>query len=102
MREEKSVMTLPDVDLLVASSVNYLVQGSEFEAATVLLMCDVDVHPSRFGNFEVQLNGPRAAYDALTNENNPVGEQVSAAFSAVRADYGGYKAQAQFLDALDP
>jgi hypothetical protein len=50
-------MTLPDADHLIASAVNYLVQGSEFEAATVLLMCDVEVQSGSYGNFEGSRSG---------------------------------------------
>jgi hypothetical protein len=42
-------MKLPDGEHLLASVVNYLAQGEEYEPATVLLLCAVDVEYSEAG-----------------------------------------------------
>lgn len=64
----------PSAEHLLASAIQYLIQGQENDAALLLLFCDVcftedldldPFSPPKFGSVHLTLTGPRAAYDAL-------------------------------------
>jgi hypothetical protein len=96
-------MDLPNAENLQASAVNYLVQGDEHDAATVLLLCNIVEVSWEWQNVvAVTLIGPRATYDALYDDEHPIAKAVDRAFRAVYRDFGRYSVQAQFLDTLDP
>jgi hypothetical protein len=72
---------LPNADVLLASAGRFLVDGGEEDAASVLLACSLSAWPSgdtfyvgdeTHEALHVELIGPRAAYDALMQEDEPV------------------------------
>jgi hypothetical protein len=93
-------MEPPSADQLLASAINFLVQGEEKDAALVLLFCEAsygDAQPFN-GSFSIHLVGPRVAYDAYNrvemdfNETDPysvafpttpIQDAVKAAFAAI-------------------
>lgn len=84
---------LPTPDELIASAAKFLIEGGDNEAASVILACEVakvrvvdtDRWNGRFTyQIEIDLSGPRAAFDAIRDQNNPIHEKVLAALSAVQ------------------
>lgn len=82
---------LPASDVLVASAARFLVDGGEEDAASVLLACKLKVFESgdtwwvgdeSHAALHVEVHGPRAAYDALS-EGTPIGESIKRAIGAV-------------------
>jgi hypothetical protein len=72
----------------LASAVNFLKEGGETEAALLLLDCDATVSETKYDEYGrafvfVYLIGPRRAYDAISDLENEVGQQVRRAFEAV-------------------
>jgi hypothetical protein len=90
----------PDFDdRLLASAVRFLVDGREEDAANVLLSCRLD-SDHKFGityygdyenyeiiDYDVILYCPRAAYDILTDEDNPIGRSIIRAIKATVPRY---------------
>jgi len=83
---------LPKPDELIASAAKFLIEGGEDEAASVILACNVDAirvtwtnHLDRRFTYgvEVDLRGPRAAYDVLSEQRSTIYEQVKIAAGAV-------------------
>jgi hypothetical protein len=93
-------------DNLLASAVNYLIHGKEHDIATALLMCKITLDGANWDNgLIVRLSGPRAVYEMLLGEENPIGEAATRAFNAVLpgAFYvDGLSVTAEYLDTLDP
>lgn len=64
----------PEVDTLIASAVNYLLQGDERETSLLLLQCKVrcivtvydEPSPSHRGEVQLELAGPRKPYEAFS------------------------------------
>lgn len=84
---------LPTPDEQIASAAKFLIEGDDDEAASIILACQVaDVRVVRTdrwdGRFtyevEIDLSGPRAAFDAIKDRDNPIYEKVLAALSAVQ------------------
>lgn len=82
-----------DADTFLASMVSFLIEGGETEAAALLVDCDAvaraegattgfDGRPTR--ELVIEVAGPRRAYDALTEFNGEIVEQVDSAAYAVR------------------
>lgn len=80
-----------DGEQLLASAVQYLIEGHETDTAELLLFCTVEeigVYRYSYGSSEstqvdLSLRGPRAACDAIDDSYSSVSSQVSKAFSAV-------------------
>ncbi len=81
-----------DDDVLQASAARFLIDGGEEDAASVLLSCTLRVYPSGDTWFDgdetlyavhVDVSGPRAAHDALHDENNPTGNAIRNAIKSV-------------------
>lgn len=76
---------------LIASAVQYLIEGNETDAAELLLFCmieEIDVQRYSYGSSEttqvqLSLRGPRIACEAIEDGYSGVSSQVSKAFSAV-------------------
>jgi hypothetical protein len=110
-------MSLPPAEQLLASAVQYLIQGEENDAALLLLFCDVAyTSDSTDGRISLQLSGPRVVYDALEMNGwegdgwggnvHPVGKRadVQQAFEAVTphgAIFSDFTVRVQLVD-IDP
>jgi len=79
-------------DVLLASAAQYLIEGQEEDAASVLLSCSLDARKT--GNtwwvgsecicqVGVVLSGPRAAHDILIQADNPITQAIHKAIEAV-------------------
>lgn len=84
---------LPTSDELIANAAKFLIEGDDNEAASIILACtvvdarviDTDRWDGRFTySIEIDLSGPRAAFDAIKNRDSPIHEKVLAALSAVQ------------------
>lgn len=110
-------MAVPDVDVLMASAVNYLLQGDEREVATALLACAVSLNVTEFeepynswadnrtytGGLTIHLTGSRKAYEMFKDENLSTYRQLCKAFSVFLPDYYvDIAAKVQFVEALTP
>lgn len=124
-------MPLPSPEQLLASAIQYLIQGDEHDAALLLLFCDVDydfgtwqyafdreahvftAHDPAPPPLQVQLTGPRVVYDALEVEGrsiydgSPIEQRaaVQRAFEAVTPHdmpFGGFTVRVQLVENLDP
>ena len=89
-------MRLPPAEQLLASAIQYLIQGDEKDAALVLSFCDASYtewrylpkneplpgfpRPGDLAGISVNLLGPRAAYDAFRRAEQ--GERISDEFDA--------------------
>src|SRR5258708_3137820 len=107
-------MALPPAEQLLASAVQYLIQGEEQDAAILLLFCDVAYNPLIDSSIALLLSGPRLAYDALEidgwgdgwNGRIATGKRaaVQQAFEAVTPHgwiFSGFEVRVQLVD-LDP
>jgi hypothetical protein len=83
---------LPPADQLLASAVRYLIDGEEERAANVLLSCSAEFRegPREHGTdglmyraIIVELRGPRAAVETLSNQEHPIRESIHQAIWAV-------------------
>jgi hypothetical protein len=76
-----------DAEKYLAGAIQYLIQGDEKDAATILLFCNAEMERStddwKEHDLTIHLTGPRSAYDALSTEDHPVFVAVMRAFSAV-------------------
>jgi hypothetical protein len=97
---------------ILASAVRYLLDGNEEDAASVLLACSLEsMYIERALDFgdsidivAVGINGPRAAYEILSDENHPITQAIHQAITVVMpADYGisRFYAGVEIID-LDP
>jgi hypothetical protein len=89
---ESPTIKLPTPDQLIASSVKYLLEGQDEEAASVLLTCQVEQYASVEGDWgglsvNIGFRGPRVAYDLLKEwssaDYDSVARRVRAALEAV-------------------
>lgn len=80
-----------DSDVLVASAARFLIDGGEEDAANVLLACRVNAYESGdtwyVGDethyaLHIEVHGPRAAYDALSDDRSILGRAIR---NAIRA-----------------
>jgi hypothetical protein len=99
-------MTVILDDNLLASAVNYLIEGEEHDAATVLLLCAMSSEEGQWeDSVDITLTGPRTAYEILCKEKGEIRRKVSEAFSAVlpgRLYMSRLFVTAQYLETLDP
>lgn len=81
-----------DPDILQASAARFLIDGDEEHAANLLLACRLRVWESGdtwyvgdevHAALHVELDGPRVAYDALNDRDNPLGDAIRRALRAV-------------------
>jgi hypothetical protein len=84
--------TLPPSDILVASAARFLIDGGEYDAASVLLACTMRVEESGDSWYvgdethhalHIEVHGPRAAYDALQSPESLLGKAIRRALQAV-------------------
>jgi hypothetical protein len=77
---------LPTAEQVLASTAKYLIEGGEFDAANVLLSCAIEVAlwygTSSGGSIVVRAFGPRATYEVLSDEGNPIRRSVFHAIAA--------------------
>jgi len=85
-------MQFCDDDQLLASAARFLIDGNEEDAANVLLSCSLNIWESGDHCFagdevhsalHVKMSGPRAAYEILNDEKNPITTAIRNALSAV-------------------
>jgi hypothetical protein len=86
-------MTEPiEDDIILASAARFLIDGEEEDAASVLLSCSLafwysgdtwGVGDEQHEALHVKLTGPRAAYDILTDSNQPITRSIRRALEAV-------------------
>ena len=87
-------MSSHDPEKVLSNVVQFLVDGREMDAASVLLSCtflywsDEIVDPEFIPGWHVELTCPRGAYDALTNPSLPIKQQIEKAFDAVFTSFG--------------
>jgi hypothetical protein len=80
---------LPTPDQFLLSAARYLIEGSENEAASLLLTCSIESLTVEEGDFgreylEVVLRGPRVVYDAMQNRwDDGPGKMIQQACEAV-------------------
>lgn len=103
-----------DGELLLASAVQFLLEGGDQEAARFLLPCSLDVHQSGdswwVGDEEryavhVHVSAPRRTYDLLVQKDHPVGSAIRRALEAViPAHYyvRHFTVSAQLVDNVEP
>jgi hypothetical protein len=109
---------IPSDEQLLASAINFLIDGEEHEAATVLLFCSLHVDYSdlkirevdvnswaglriTYGDASFHLTGPRQAYTVLHDTAHPVFSAVNQALRAVApagARYMSWDIRAQIID----
>jgi len=87
------VVELPPPDVFLASAVQFLVEGGENEAATVLLACSKIDLALQNGTYwtngkdlqavSIELVGPRAVVDALQDERKPLAMDIRRALDAL-------------------
>lgn len=77
----------PSSDRVLASSIQFLVDGNEQDAANILLACDLDteIEDQWDGVYFISiiLSGPRFAYEILNQEEHPIRKSIWSAFKAV-------------------
>lgn len=118
--------SLPSAEVLLASAVQYLIQGEQHDAALLLLFCNVEysdnmqphyhreedwLEPPSVSDIELNLTGPRLVYDTLERdgwlEDGAMAEQrevIYQAFCAVSPhewEFGRFRVRAQLVDNLD-
>jgi hypothetical protein len=80
---------LPPAEQLHYDAVQYLLDGHEEDAASVLLSCNVKMEATRQSRWDTdwdvtaRMTGPREAYDILSNRDHDTYFQVLNAFNAV-------------------
>lgn len=91
VESEPDPFPFPDLDQLKASTVQFLIDGDEYDVAALLLACQIQaVHGREYIDFDqlwrtvdFVLSGPRAAYDAFSDGAHPHYTAVMAALRAV-------------------
>jgi hypothetical protein len=86
-------MASPFEDQLLASAVQFLIDGGEEQAASLLLRCDLTITDaelffemggdSQAEGLTLELSAPRADYDLLLDVDNPITQAIRQAFDAV-------------------
>jgi len=94
--DHENPIQLPSNEKLLASAVQFLVQGEDDEAASILLACELDVqftgnadHWTGIAIYDLRavVAGPRPAYDILTGDrDHPVRKAMETAIRAVTPD----------------
>lgn len=75
---------LPPNDQLLASAIWFLIDGQEFDAASLLLSCSLSADIVDFDNHVgIELTGSRAAYTTFKDDKHPITKTVHEALSAV-------------------
>lgn len=123
-------MSLPPPEQLLASAIQYLIQGDEHDAALLLLFCDVEysndawLYEAEYNQnaelslipytpppLQLQLTGPRLVYDVLVRHGwsgtHPTGHRkaIQIAFEAVTPHgmvFSAFDVRVQMIDNLDP
>lgn len=100
-------------DVLLASAARFLIDGGDEDAASVLPACSLTVYESgdtwyvgdaTHRALHVEISGPRAAHDALSDERSAVGKAIRRAIGAVvpsRTYVKHFTAHAELID-IDP
>jgi hypothetical protein len=91
-------MPVNTTDIILASAVRFLIDGGDFEAAQVLLLCELDLYKDDHGNECIELRGPRSAYDAIQDDQRPIRSAVGRAFHALGVYTMRIKAQIITVD----
>lgn len=101
----------PSVDVLMANTVNYLLQGDERETSLLLLQCTtrcvVSVYDeptsSYRGEVRVELTGPRKAYEVFSAQSTQIEELWSAIGAVLPSGFvlTGIAAKAATLDTVN-
>ena len=81
----------PTAEQLVASAAKFLIEGGEEDAASVLLACsieDISVYDEQYKvgvvtKVSLSVRGPRAVYDVLINDSDPLTDSIQRAIRAV-------------------
>src|SRR5438552_2784984 len=82
-------------DIVLASAARFLVDGSEEDAASVLLSCSLEfwfsgdtwyVGDETHEALHVKLTGPRAAYEILNDSGHRITQAIRRALQAVLPD----------------
>lgn len=72
---------------LLANATNFLIQGQEFNEASILLLCEINVSSwvDEYGqtNLSIGLTGNRAIYDIIQDDNNRSTKAIHKAFNAI-------------------
>jgi hypothetical protein len=80
-------------DRLLASAVRFLIDGQEEDAANVLLSCRLETEFRVYESdhmieiYDLFLYSPRAAYDILTDNDNPIARSINRAIKATLPRY---------------
>src|SRR6266702_1092722 len=82
-----TVNFLENPEMLLANATNFLIQGQEFNEASILLLCEINVSDwqNDFGEKKVSiaLTSNRAIYDIIQKVSNPSTIAIKKAFAAV-------------------
>lgn len=88
--EEKDYMPVDifeNPEKLLANATNFLIQGQEFNEASILLLCEINVSiwDESYGltKLSIALTGNRAIYDIIQDDDNPSTIAICKAFNAV-------------------
>ncbi len=100
--------TETEYDTILASAVNYLIQGNDLEAASVLLPCTLEgYHHGGYAGDDtfvvIHIRGPRVALDVLQNQAHPLHSLIVDAIGAALPHgykVGGVEVRAEMV-ALD-
>jgi hypothetical protein len=89
-------MPVNTTETILASAVQFLLDGKEYDAADALVLCEADVYVDEWENHCIDLRGPRLSYDRI---RGPLGSAVGRAFTALGIHKMDIKAQ---LITIDP
>lgn len=102
----------PSDEQVLASAAQFLIEGGEEDAASVILACSLALETIGGGfsgneyvhSVRVNLRGPRSAFDMLNNREHPVTKAILEAVQAVLPDtvYVEYVSAHAALVTLDP
>jgi hypothetical protein len=86
-------MDMPTDEVLLASAISFLIEGQEIYEASLLLLCNIEMHTlNSFGEMTtllVEIIGSRAIYDIIQNKDLPSNTIIKRAFNAILpADIG--------------
>lgn len=79
-------------DKIINEAIQFLIDGSEQEAADILKMCSVENcevvdywmnGSEQLDGLSIELQGPRTAYEILSRHDHPLRKEILSAFSAV-------------------
>jgi hypothetical protein len=82
-------MELPAEEVLLASAINFLFEGQEYNEASLLMNCEIKTHYSN-RNYDddttgvlIEITGNRAVYDVIQNDALTVKDIIESAFKAI-------------------